>query len=104
MCAIPQMDVKMGILSASISWWTLKIPRCHLQRVGDLSLAPRPNSKFLPELLLRGQWQTTEYNPRHKTDLAAPTLQQSMVHQNQNSLWFQTFAKSSEAEIHHSGQ
>ena len=25
-CAVPRMDVKLGVLSASICWWTLKIP------------------------------------------------------------------------------
>ena len=29
-CAIPWMVVKLHVLAADISWWTLKIPRCPL--------------------------------------------------------------------------
>ena len=42
-CAVPQMDVKLGVSSASIPWWMLKIPWCASQRVDELSLAPWPN-------------------------------------------------------------
>ena len=45
-CAVPQMDVKMGVPSASISWWTLKIPRCPSWRWGELLPAATTIYKF----------------------------------------------------------
>ena len=47
-CAIPGMDIKLGVPSAGISWWTLKIPWCPSRKVGELSPAPWPNFKILP--------------------------------------------------------
>jgi len=38
------MDVQLGVPSASISWWTIKIPRCPSRRVGELLQTPLPNS------------------------------------------------------------
>ena len=29
-CAVPRMGVEPGVASASMSWWTLKIPQCPL--------------------------------------------------------------------------
>ena len=48
-CAVPRMDVKLGVLSAGISWWTLSIPRCwlFLWKVFKWWPVPRTNSKFL---------------------------------------------------------
>jgi len=37
-----------GVPSASIPWWTLKIPSCSVWRVCELSPAPWTNCKFLP--------------------------------------------------------
>ena len=39
-CAIPWIYVELGVPSSGISWWMLKIPRCPLRRVGELSPAP----------------------------------------------------------------
>ena len=55
-CAVPRVRVKLGVPSASIGWYLLKIPQCPSRRVGELSSAPWPNYKFLPELLLGRQW------------------------------------------------
>ena len=43
-------------------------------RVGKLSPSQWPHSKFLPELLLGRQWQTTQYNPGLETASAEPLL------------------------------
>ena len=51
MCAIPQMDIKLGVLSASISWWTQKIPQCPLQRVGELFLGNLVKFQILVHLV-----------------------------------------------------
>ena len=47
--AVPRMDVEAGVPSAHISWWTVKIPWCPLQRVGELSPTPWLNYEFLLE-------------------------------------------------------
>ena len=48
-CAVPRMDVNLGIPSAGISWWTLKIPRCPSRRVSELLQASwMIIPKFLP--------------------------------------------------------
>ena len=46
-CAVPRMDGQLGVLSASISRWTLNIPLCPSQWVGEIWPAPWINSKFL---------------------------------------------------------
>jgi len=38
-CRPSDMDVKLGVSSAGITWWALKIQRCPLRRVGELLLA-----------------------------------------------------------------
>ena len=43
------MDVKLGVPSADISWWTLKIRRCPSRKVDELSPALWTNYKFLPQ-------------------------------------------------------
>ena len=73
-----------AVPSASISWWTLKIPQCPSWKVGKLLLAPWPNSKFLHELLLGRQWQNSTTRAKillSKTD----SLYRRMVYQNQNT-------------------
>ena len=45
--AVTRMDVKLGVQSASMSWWALKTPKRPSRRVGKPSLAPWRNSKFL---------------------------------------------------------
>ena len=41
--SIRGMDIKLGVPSAGISWWVLKIPRCHSRMVGELSPASCTN-------------------------------------------------------------
>ena len=49
-CAVLQMNVQLGIFPHNIRWWTLKTPRHLSWRVGELSLAHWPISKFLSHL------------------------------------------------------
>ena len=44
---VPWVDVILDVLSADISWWTLKILRCSSRTIGELSLETRQNSKHL---------------------------------------------------------
>ena len=60
-CAVPRMDVKLGVPSG-MSFWMSNISRCPSRRVGERSPASQTNSKFLPVLLLRRQWLTTLYS------------------------------------------
>ena len=73
------MDVKLGVLSAGISWWTLKIPRCPLQRVGKL-LQALWNKFQIPAQTTAGKAMVANHRvklwPRN-------ALQQSMGYQNQ---------------------
>ena len=59
------MDVKLGVPSTDISWWTSKIPPCPLRRVLDLLLVLWPNSKFCPDSLRRSGNPTRIVLPRH---------------------------------------
>jgi len=42
-------EVNLGIRSAGMRWWKLKIPRCPSRRAGKLSPVPWTNYKFVPE-------------------------------------------------------
>ena len=61
-----------------LHWWTLKIPRCPSQRVGELSSASWTNYKFLPKWpeVLRRAWQTCLWKTLAK-NVSQPTARGS---------------------------